>query len=169
VATQHSDNIPSVVDEYVLSEICWKEYDGERREFNYINLIRIITFIKSGRSRHVRRDYSEAVTYALEQLGIPKEEWTVIRAKASAYFKAMKHPNELDDMYWDVTVSEKTREIFLYHLSSMSRSESLYNNHGFDLGSVVIEGRPCRHKRLVELHRRKCFEVTYRILTGRLS
>jgi hypothetical protein len=167
VATQHRDNDPFIVDEHILSNICWAEFDELNRDYDYDNLLRVIRFIKTGGARHIGRDYSEAVTHTLKQLRVPENQWTVIRAKASAYFKAAKHPSVLDDVYWEITVAEMTQEIFLYHRSSMTRSESLFGKRGFELGSVVVEGRPCRQKQVIDLHRRKCFEVTYRILSGK--
>jgi hypothetical protein len=163
----HAFDDDHLIVEPILSEICWKEYDSNRRKFDYENLTRVIKFIKTGKARHIQGGYSESVTYALKELHVPEYQWTVIRAIASLYFKAVKSPNELDDKYWEVEVLEKTREIFLYHPSTMSRSESLYHNRGFELGSVSVEGRPCRLKRVVELHRRKCSEVAYRTLSGR--
>lgn len=167
MASTHTDNEFFIVDEKILSEICWEEYAKHGREFDYNHLLRVVTFIKSGQARSVRRSYSEAVTFALEALRIPKEQWTVIRAKVSAYFKALKDPGPLDDRYWEVSVLSDSREIFLYHRASLSRSESLYHRRGFELGSVIVEGRPCRQKTLIDLHRSKCFETTYRILSGR--
>ncbi len=68
---------------------------------------------------------------------------------------------------WSVWVCERTREIHLFHNPTMSRSESIYHSRGFELGSVVVEGLPCRNKWLPKRHKDKCFEVTYRILSGK--
>jgi len=68
---------------------------------------------------------------------------------------------------WSVWVCERTHEIHLFHNPTMSHSESLYHSRGFELGSVTVEGLPCRNKQLPKLHHDKCFETTYRIQSGR--
>jgi hypothetical protein len=68
---------------------------------------------------------------------------------------------------WSVWVCERTHEIHIFHNPTMSHSESLYNSRGFELGSVVVGGLPCQNKWLPKLHKDKCFEATYRILSGR--
>ncbi len=169
MAPHYRDN-DSLVVEPILSAVCWKEFDHNRRYFNYDNLIETIRLLKSGGAYAQRQSYSESVDAALERLSVPKSEWTVIRALASEYFKKVKdahvhHP--LADKCWEVTVENKTREIFLYHPSSMTRSESFFTHRSFELGSVTVEGRPCRNKQWVKLHRQMGTKVTYEILSGR--
>ena len=170
MSVQHTRGNDPFIVETILSSVCWDEYDHERREFDYSNLEKVIKLLKSGRLAAFRGDYSEAVTAALEQLSIPRSEWTVIRSLSSKYFKQVKDAKvhyPLDDKHWIVSIEEKTWEIFLYHLATMTRSESIYSARRIELGSVSVEGRPCRDKKLVELHRRKCTEVAYKILSGR--
>lgn len=163
------DNDPLIV-ESILSKVCWNEYDRAGREFEYEHVKRVVRLLKSGTTASGNRDYPTMTTLALETLKIPKSEWTTIRALASAYFKEVKdatirHP--LAEKHWDVTVDGKAREICLYHPSTMTRSESFFSHKGFELGSVTVEGRPCRSKSHIELHRNKGMAVTYRILSGR--
>jgi hypothetical protein len=68
---------------------------------------------------------------------------------------------------WTVLVCERTREIHIFHSPTMSHSESVYDSRGFSLGSVIVEGMPCRNKWLPKAHYNKCFETTYKILSGR--
>jgi hypothetical protein len=117
-----------------------------------------------------RHDYADAVTSVLEYLRIPKSEWVVIRALTSKYFKQVKdakvyHP--LADKHWIVTVQERSREVLLYNHVTMTRSESNFTKSGFHLGSVTVKEEICRNKGHIELHRQKCAEVTYRILSGK--
>ena len=160
MATQHTGNDPRIVDS-ILSPLCWAEYSRGRedREYDYENLVRLIKYLKSGKAN--RKNYSEAVTHTLKHLLIPESEWTVLRALASAYFKALKpvkQPTQPDPL-WSVTVLEASREIRLYHYPTMTRSDSLYDHTQCYPGSVSTEDRPCRHKQHIELHRGKCLEV----------
>ncbi len=166
---QQRGNSPFVV-ESILSSVCWKEFDRSKRVFNYSNLFNTIRLLKSGGVYAKRQSYSESVNAALEQLLIPKSEWTVIRALSSEYFKKLKDVNfkhPLDDKYWEVTVELRTHEIFLYHLSSMTRSESYFTLRSFGLGSVTTEGVLCGNQQWVGLHRQMGHKVTYEILSGR--
>lgn len=69
---------------------------------------------------------------------------------------------------WDVWICRRTREIHLFHKRTLTRSESLFTATCLDLGSVSVEGRPCRLKQHVDLHRTKGGATLYRILSGRL-
>lgn len=169
MATKHTrDNDPFIV-EYILSEVCWEEYDDKRRHFTYRALVRLIRVIKLVRwPKHLT--YPEVVTESLKHINAKRGEYEVLRALTSAYFKRVKAGGTVtgaDDAAWKITIDEQTREIILYHSPTMTRSESLYTNRSFELGSISTEGRPCRHKKLRELHEEMGRTVVYEILSGR--
>ncbi|MEK7462266.1 MAG: hypothetical protein AAB618_01720 [Patescibacteria group bacterium] len=169
MATQYRHDSGPLIVEPILSKICWKEYDHERRDFDYSNLSQTIIFLKSGGARAHRQDYSEAATFALKQLKVPESEWTVIRALASEYFKQVKEAlvtKPLLDKHWLVSVEENTREVTLFHHPTQTKSESFFSSQGFQLGSVTVEGRPCRNQHHIEMHQNKGTEVVYSILSG---
>jgi hypothetical protein len=72
-----------------------------------------------------------------------------------------------DSDAWEVWFCRRTKEIHLYHRRTMTRSESNYHSKGFNLGSVSVEDQPCINTNHIELHRQKCSETAYRVLSGR--
>ena len=172
MATQPTYDTVSDIVEPILSRVCWEEDSTTKRPFSYARLEALIRFIKSSRPTKSAIEYPELVTLCLTDIiCAPKSEHTVLRALASKYFKRVKGVftyKPLDDQYWLVVVEEKTREIHLSHYPTMTRSESNYHNHGFVVGSVTVRNQPCFIPGHVALHKQKCSEITYRILSGKL-
>jgi hypothetical protein len=154
--------------ESILSRVCYKEFEanGKCREFDYDILVKLIQRIKSPGWRRAEK-YEDTVTQALVYVGAKRSEYTVLRHLASEYFKAVKKAHPLDGHEWEITVDTNTREITLYHYPTMTRSESLYTLKHFDLGSVTVEGRPCRHRQQLKLHAQMGRRVVYEIASGR--
>ena len=160
----------SLIGEKILSTVCWDEHIGKQRPFNYTDLVAVIAFLKNGRARHTANNYTDAVSYALEELRIPESTREVIRALASKAFKLSKDSritNPLADKHWAISIEEQTREIHLTHYGSMSSSDSVFWQNGFDVGAISIDGRPCRMSSIAGLHRQKCAMVVYEIMSGR--
>ena len=170
MATKHTrDNDPFIV-ELILSEVCWEEYGDKRRHFTYRALVQLIQVIKLVRWPK-RLTYPEVVTESLKYINATRGEYEVLRALTSSYFKRVKADGGaftgVDDTTWKITIDDQTREIILCHSPTMTRSESLYTNRSFELGSITTEGRPCRHKKLRELHEEMGRTVVYEVLSGR--
>lgn len=169
MATQYRLDSDPIIVEPILSRVCWDEYDHERRLFSYDNLVALIKYLKSGNHSKSTIEYPELVTLGLDYLRIPPSERTVIRALTSKYFKLVKEAlvsKPLDDKHWLVSVEEITREVILFHHVTMTKSESFFSGKGFQLGSVTVEGRPCRNQRHIEMHKNKGTEVVYCMLSG---
>jgi hypothetical protein len=140
-----------------------KTWDGAPEHFHEVKSAQLDAYLYPGEPR------SPYTSFVVRYFKLLKES-----SSKRAAPKVVAEPVRLADWYeyeksaeWSVWVCERTREIHLFHNSTMSRTESLYTQNGFDLGSVIVEGEPSRHKRLKEIHRKKCFEVTYRILSGK--
>ena len=73
-----------------------------------------------------------------------------------------------DSSLWEAWICLRSKEIHLIHRPTQTRTESNFHSKGFCLGPVTVKGETYRFKNLEEIHRSKCSEITYQILSGKL-
>lgn len=186
MATQaHNDDRPFVIDNLFRAAIA-----GAQERFGYILDVRIakdILFKMFTSWDGSRETFHETKSNILDTCLPPGEQRSPYTSFVIRYYRLLKSrkakplaakapettvsQSDWDEFEktdeWTVLVCERTREIQLFHNPTLSHSESLYHESGFSLGSVIVEGMPCRNKWLPKRHHTKCAEVTYRILSGR--
>lgn len=183
MATQHTDNEPFIVDKFFKLAVA-----GAQEKYKIQIDVRVarrilFAFLREWDGTH--ETYHPTKSRLLDTHLYPSDERSPYTSFLNRYLKLFPKKNPKDtpknvqpvtasdweevekSAAWSVWVCERTKEIHLFHNPTMSRSESLFNTLGFELGSVVVEGQPSKNKGLVEVHRNKCFETTYRILSGK--
>ena len=184
MATQHqSDNGPAIVEKFFRAAVAGAQ-EKYQTQIDVGTARKILfAFLRTWNGTHVT--FHNTKSAALDECLYPEEDRSPYTSFVIRYFKLfpkkekVSAPQEIlqisqsdweeieksDD--WSVWVCERTKEIHLFHNLTLSRSESNFTNTRFELGSVTTEGETCRNKGVVERHRHKGIETTYRILSGR--